>query len=144
MRSLISVDISTVMVRIKSVYWWCSLLLNGYSVSNLSTVWSICRGVGHVTHTNPIRSGYLRLIKPFVHTVSENFLRNIKLCLMNDLFKRLYTAIYHNDNDCLICRSSRILLRRSSRSRVTKIVSVQWENRLQKDMKCVVYLHWLK
>ncbi len=31
-RSLISVDTSTMMIRIKSVYWWCSLLLNEYEI----------------------------------------------------------------------------------------------------------------
>jgi hypothetical protein len=42
-RSLISVDIFTMMIRIKSIYWWCNLLLNEYEILILSTVWSICK-----------------------------------------------------------------------------------------------------
>jgi hypothetical protein len=59
--------ISTMMIRFKSVYcmsvvYW----LNDVRLMKLSTVWSICRDVGHVIHTNSIRSGYLRLVKPLV------------------------------------------------------------------------------
>jgi hypothetical protein len=51
------------------------------------------------------------------------------LCLKNDLFKRSYIAIYRSDNDCLKCHQSRILFRRSSRLKMTKIVFVLWEDR---------------
>ncbi len=53
---------------------------------------------------------------------ARNSLSSIMLCLKNDLFKRFYTAIYHNDSDCLECHLSRILSHRSSRSKMTTIV----------------------
>jgi hypothetical protein len=70
------VGISTMMVRIKSVYWWCSLLLNGYEVSLLSDDDLYVESVNHGTHVNSIRSDYLsislsRLIKSFVHTLQS-------------------------------------------------------------------------
>ncbi len=64
------VGTSTMMIRIKSVYWWCSLLLNEYKVMILSTVWSICRGVGHVTHTNPYS---VRLLTNLPSEVGKTF-----------------------------------------------------------------------
>ncbi len=69
----------------------------------------------------------------FLLNVSENFLRNIKLYLMNDLFRRLCIAISHNDIDCSRCHRSHILLRSDSLllSRVTRVVSVLWENWLR-------------
>jgi hypothetical protein len=66
------------MIRFKSVYcmsvvYW----LNDVRLMKLSTMWSICRDVGHVTHINPIRSGYLRLVKPLVRQEFFEFSKSI-------------------------------------------------------------------
>jgi hypothetical protein len=69
----------------------------------------------------------------FFLNVSENFLRNIKFYLMNDLFRRFCITIFHNDIDCSRCHWSHILLRsdRLLLSRMTTILSVLWKNRLR-------------
>ncbi len=71
----------------------------------------------------------------FLLNVSEIFLRDIKLYLMNDLFTRFYIAIYHNDNDCSKCRQSRISHLRDhlSLSSVTTIIFVQSMNLLLRN-----------
>ncbi len=62
----------------------------------------------------------------------ENFLRNIKLYLMNDLFTQLCIAIFHSDIDCSECRLSHISsLRLSLRLRVMMMIFVRWRNRLR-------------
>jgi hypothetical protein len=68
----------------------------------------------------------------FFLNVSENFLRDIKLYLMNDLFRRLCIAISHSDIDCLKCHSSHIFsfpLR--LRSKKMMMIFILWKNRLR-------------
>ncbi len=57
---------------------------------------------------------------------AQNSLLSIMLCLMNDRFKRLCTAICRSDNDYQECHLSRTLLLRSLLLRVTMIESVRW------------------
>ncbi len=64
---------------------------------------------------------------------ARNSLSNIMFCLKNDLFKRFYIVIYHNDNDYLKYHSFRIFFHRSSRSKMTTIVF----NRLMNSLKLI-------
>ncbi len=82
----------------------------------------------------------------FLLNVFENFLRDIKLYLMNDLFKRLCTAIFHNDIDCSRCRLSHILsFRLLLRLKMMMMIFIRWKNRsrffvTEKYEKCHEFL----
>ncbi len=64
---------------------------------------------------------------------ARNSLSSIMLCLKNDRFRQLYTAIFHSDHDDLRCHRFHISSRsvRQSLLTMTMIVSLQWENWLR-------------
>jgi hypothetical protein len=70
----------------------------------------------------------------FLSNDSENFLLNIMLCLKDDRFKRFFTATYRNDIDCSKYHLLRTSLLHLSRSKMTTIESVQWENSWLRDV----------
>jgi hypothetical protein len=105
--NLLIVDIFTMMVRIKSVYWWCSYCWMSTRFWLLSSRWSICRSVNHVTshYFYLIRLSSIYLIDKIFRSYTD-IIRKWwnRLFVLNNLFI-LSCSLIHSFTHAVVLRS---------------------------------------